>query len=632
MSPHPTLKGLLMNARFRKLAAVLAGAVVAGPATAIEFDIGGLTTTINNKASVGAQMRVESRDSDLIGIANGGTANTTASFSTNADDGNLAWDSGELTSAAIKLTSDLAVSRGNFGLFVRGSGLYNPVMHGKDYFNEADYNPSTPTREFGQDQREYKNATIQGHNGLDFDLLDAYVFGRFDLMDRGLNIKVGRQVLNWGESTFVQHGLNALVTADVNQLRVPGFEIEEVQVPVGMAVVSMDVIRNVTAEGFYQFEWQPTVIDATGTLLSTNDVAGIGATDANLGFGRAYQNQTASVAADPTTWCLPPPALAAGVGSPCVPFGSTVPRGPDADAEDGDQYGGKIGMFVPFLNDMDLSLYAAKYHSRLPLLSGVSRTGPTTSARTASYFVEYPEDIKIYGLSFNTTVEWLDVAVQGEYSLKVDQPLQLDDVELLLAGLGAAGQISPLPGATLGNQYLRGWRRKDVDQMDIGLTKIIGPHLGFDQMTVLFEAAYMHVRDMESPEVLAYDAPTTSTLNAGTAALNASTAFGLPVTPYSNYATSSSWGYKIAARETYNNVFGILTVEPTILFQHDVDGISPTPISNFLENRKQINAILGLNYLQAWSFDLGYSMFFGGGSQNLLTDRDYVDFAVKYSF
>jgi hypothetical protein len=79
-------------------------------------------------------------------------------------------------------------------------------------------------------------------------------------------------------------------------------------------------------------------------------------------------------------------------------------------------------------------------------------------------------------------------------------------------------------------------------------------------------------------------------------------------------------------------VFGVFTVEPTVLFQHDVKGISPTPISNFLENRKQVNLILGLNYLQKVTFDVGYAMFFGGGTQNLLTDRDYVDFAIKYSF
>jgi hypothetical protein len=73
-------------------------------------------------------------------------------------------------------------------------------------------------------------------------------------------------------------------------------------------------------------------------------------------------------------------------------------------------------------------------------------------------------------------------------------------------------------------------------------------------------------------------------------------------------------------------------MEPTLLFQHDVNGITPTPIVNFVEGRRQLNAILSVNYLQAWNLDVGYAMYFGGGQQNLLSDRDYVDVAIKYSF
>jgi hypothetical protein len=445
-------------------------------------------------------------------------------------------------------------------------------------------------------------------------------------------------VLNWGESVFVQHGLNALITADVNQLRVPGWEIEEVQTPVGMAVISFDVYENIGVEGFYQYEWQETIIDAPGTFLSSNDFAGIGGTQANIGFGRVDENMPAG------TLCVGRDGVVGTDGPPsCVAVGSTVPRDPTVKPEDGGQFGGKLSFYVPFLNDMDLSFYGANYHSRLPVLSGYSRTGPATLADTASYVVEYPEDIQLYGLSFNTTVPWLDVAVQGEYSMKIGQPLQLDDVELLLAGLGAPGQISPIAGATLGHQYGRGWRRFDVDQVDLSVTKIIGPisWLGSDQLSMFLETGFVNVRDLPSPTVLAFDAPMTSTMNLGTAMLNpsvdggaadtASFDDGLPNTSYDDYASQYSWGYKVAARFTYNNVFGVLTMEPTVLYQKDVRGNTPTPIVNFVEGRQQINLLLGINYLQAWNFDLGYAMY-SGGDQNVLADRDYVDFAVKYSF
>ncbi|MGH8481299.1 MAG: DUF1302 domain-containing protein [Nevskiaceae bacterium] len=621
-----------MYSSLTKLATFAGGMLLAGAAGAVEFELGGAAVTVSNKLSLGAAWRMEDPDPDLIGIGNGGNA-----FSTNGDDGNLAWDKGDMVASALKFTSDVSMSMGDYGLFVRGSGVYNQALEDADLFDPTDYQP-TAMREQPLSELQAREKAIKDHVGTDFDLLDAYVFGRWEVFDRSLLVKVGRQVLNWGESVFVQHGLNALVAADVNQLRVPGWEIEEVQTPVGMALVSFDVWENIGIEGFYQYEWQETIIDAPGTFLSTNDFAGIGGTQANIGFGRIAENHTASVSTDPTTWCIGPPNVLgpppAPQGSPCIPFGSTVPRGATVKPSDSGQFGGKLSFYVPFLNDMDLSFYTANYHSRLPVLSGTSRTGPTTSADTANYFVEYPEDIQLYGLSFNTTIPWLDVAVQGEYSLKVGQPLQVDDVELLLAGLGAAGQISPIAGATLGGQYLRGWRRFDVDQVDLSVTKIIGPiaWLGSDQLSLFVETGFVSVRDLPSPTVLAFDAPATSTLNAGTAALNPSTAFGLPVVPYEDYADSYSFGYKVAGRFTYNNVFNAFTVEPTVLLQHDVSGTTPTPIVNFVEGRQQLNLILAVNYLQAWDFNLGYAMYSGADTRNLIADRDYLDFSIKYSF
>jgi len=614
-----------MKSSLTKLVMLAGGMLVMNSAGALEFSMGGADATVSNKLSVGFAYRMADPDPNLIGIGNGGRA-----FTTNGDDGNLAWQKGDMVSGAIKLTSDLSLTMGDYGLFVRGSGLHNPVLEDANLFNPTDYQPASG-KEQPVSELEAKEDRIKDHVGTDFDLLDAYVFGRFTVMDRALLIKAGRQVLNWGESVFVQHGLNALITADVNQLRVPGWEIEEVQTPVGMALVSLDVYENIGVEAFYQYEWQNTIIDVPGSFLSTNDFAGIGGTQANIGFGRVGENAVAG------TTCIGPNGPAN-----CVAVGSTVPRGATVEPDHGGQYGGKLSLYVPWLNDMDLALYTANYHSRLPVLSGTSRSSPTAAADTADYFVEYPEDIQLYGLSFNTTIAFLDIAVQGEYSLKVGQPLQVDDVELLLAGLGAAGQISPIAGATLGNQYLQGWRRHDVDQVDLSFTKILTPRLGFDQLSMFVETGFVHVKDMPSATVLAYDAPGTSTMNLGTAILNpsvdggnpdsATTDDGLPNTPYDAYADSYSWGYKAAARFTYNNVFGVLTVEPTILFQHDVRGITPTPIVNFVEGRKQINFILGMNYLQAWNFDLGYVTYSGGGVQNLLSDRDYMDFAVKYSF
>ena len=53
---------------------------------------------------------------------------------------------------------------------------------------------------------------------------------------------------------------------------------------------------------------------------------------------------------------------------------------------------------------------------------------------TARYIIEYPEDIQLYGVSFNAEIGATGISLQGEVSYREDVPLQVDDVELLLAG------------------------------------------------------------------------------------------------------------------------------------------------------------------------------------------------------
>ena len=600
--------------------------VPALPAQAFTDDIHGVTLQLENKLAVGAAMRVQGRDNGLVGIANGGTA-----FSTNMDDGNLAFDRGEIVAATAKMTSDLTFTRGNWGAFFRGSYVFNQAARNHDFFNAADYGPG---KEAPLSEYEAKNARLHNYLGSDADMLDAYLFGGFDINDRSLAFKIGRQVINWGESTFVLHGINSALAFDQSQLRVPGFELDEVLVPTENLWISYNLLENLSMEAFYQLHWRPTQIDPSGSYWGTNDYAGIGGTRANLGLGRVDENSPAGTA------CLPPTGPLS-----CVSIGSTVTRGPDGKASDSGQWGVKLGTLVKYLNDMDLSVYAMNYHSRLPLYSGVSRTSAVAPASTANYFVEYPEDIQLYGVSFNTTVG--DYSIQGEYSYKVDQPLQIDDIELLLTGLGAPSQINPNTGAALGGQYIRGWRRYDISQGDLGFTALFPPNrfFGYDQVLVVGEAGMSYVHGMPAPQVLAFEAPGTYTPNAGTAALNGrGTAAenpaiaGAPATPYNRYATPFSWGYKLIARFTYNNVFNMFTVEPTIRFDHDVDGTSPTPITNFVEDRKSVHVSLGVTYLQAWQGEIGYTNYFGAtssgglGDRNLLGDRDYVEAILKYSF
>ena len=100
----------------------------------------------------------------------------------------------------------------------------------------------------------------------------------------------------------------------------------------------------------------------------------------------------------------------------------------------------------------------------------------------------------------------------------------------------------------------------------------------------------------------------------------------------SAFADATSWGYRAVARLDYNNAIGAVALSPRVAWAHDVDGNSPGPGGNFLEHRKAVTVGVEANYQNAWTADLSYTDFFGAGRYNLINDRDFVSFNVKYSF
>ena len=116
--------------------------------------------------------------------------------------------------------------------------------------------------------------------GHELDLLDAYVTGAFDVGDAALDLRVGRHVLNWGESTFITNGINAFNRFDVSKLRLPGSELREALAPIPMVSLSVAPTYNLSVEGFYQLDWEETVIDPVGSYFSTTDYVGPGASEA----------------------------------------------------------------------------------------------------------------------------------------------------------------------------------------------------------------------------------------------------------------------------------------------------------------------------------------------------------------
>ncbi len=615
-------------------------------ARAISLELGEVKASIDTTLSLGALYRLQNPDPAYYGTAGGGLQN-----SVNADDGNLNYRRG-IASSVFKAAGTLELKWRNFAALASGYYFY-------DHENKRQDRARTALSDDALDRV-----------GSNADFLDLYVRGKFEVAGRGFDVRFGRQVLNLGESTFIPNGINVVNSVDAAKLRVPGAELREVLLPVNMLKSSVSVSDNITVEAFWLLEFRRTEIDPAGSYFSTNDFATRGGSNVYLGFGSLSDR---------------------------TPIGA-VPRAPDREGGNFNQFGADVHIAVPALGNTDFGLYFANYHSRVPVISARTPTGPVTTASvgnalgslllqngvpvaaipttvstllttyatnptvlspqqlalvngartlallgtaaTGRYFVEYPENIKMLGLSFNTALGNTGIALQGEVSYKHGVPLQVDDVELLFATLSALSPTYGSPNNQMGSYLGRygteitGYRRKDVWTAQTTFTRTFGRLLGASQTTVIGEIGGVYVPALPSKDELRFDGPGSFT-SGSQAAMLATASPGsapYPATPYSAFADPFSWGYQVVGRLEYNNVFAGVNINPAVAFVHDVQGNTPLPLGNFVSGRKSINLVVEFSWQNAWSLDVRYVNFFGAGRYNLLDDRDYVASTLKYSF
>lgn len=629
---------------FRLGIAAAAALAVLWPPAARAFQIknpaGEVIGSFDTTVTLGGSWRAQGRDPALIGIANGGT-----SRSPNEDDGDLNYGRDKLFSNPLRVTHELELKQGSAGVFARGTYFYDFAYSEQPVSAVAGFGP-------------------RGHDRLarDAQLLDLFVYGEFGGGGRRLNARLGQQVVSWGESTFIPNGINVINPLDLARLRSPGAELREALLPQPMLWASQQLGDRLAVEAFYQFKHRRIVLDPRGSYFSTNDFVSDDGDRAFIGFGRRNDQHG-------------PTGLFALGGSAWAP--RSLDRGPG----DSDQWGGALRLLVPELNNTEFGFYFVNYHSRAPLISGVrgavsvapgSALGlPTCGAGSTlinvnvlfgfnplgqapcvptavplvagNYFVEYPRNIRLYGASFNTSGP-AGIALQGEYSYRPNQPLQLAATELLLAALGLPNNITGsgnAPAAVAPGTVIQGYRRVRMHQAQLTATKAFGPMLGAEQLALVAEIGYTY---LDLPSGVLFNGPATHLPAPGsfTGASNGSSQPG-----GAGYATRGSWGYRLLARLDYPNALAGGTLSPRLAFAHDVHGVGPT----FNQGSKA--ATFGITYglKQRWAADLSYTVFWGGrtyagtdpvptagqssafaSSANPLKDRDFISLSVSYSF
>lgn len=576
-----------------------------------------ISLQVNSQLSVGASWRTENMDAGLIGESNGGT---TVGSSTTTDDGNLNFDKGDSFSQIFKGSHDIQVNMGAFGGFTRFK-----------YWSDQEL--SSDKQQIGNSANAYEADSNLSDDGFSDNakfegvtLLDAYVYSSFLVADSSVDIRLGRQVVSWGESTFIQGGMNSSNPFDVSALRRPGATLKEGILPVGMAFVNVGMSENFSMEAFYQYEWAKTEVDGCGTLFGADFVADgcEGVTIMTAAHAAAFGQADAT---DTTAWAL----------------GFNVNRIADDEAKDEGQFGVAARYFSPTLNDTEFGVYFMNLHSRLPLINGNRTAMPGTIAGTSvidtsptggafvpsahpvagalsvynpSYQIAFPEDLKFMGLSFATNVA--GVALSGEVSFKPDTPIQVNGNHVLAAALTENVAVSPFAQRIIDTEpsgVVKGFDQFDVTQIQVTALQFVDQVLGASRLTLIGEVGLILVDGIEDSNFVYGRDPV----------------FGLGQKGDDGYVTNSSWGYRARAELNYNNLLSGISLKPSFSWAHDVDGYAPAPGAQFTQGSQAFGMSVEASYQQTYAATLAYKTF-SGGDFNALSDKDFISLSLAVNY
>lgn len=537
-------RGVAISRTMTVLALAVAGVLQSTGAGAFSFDMGGdIQGAFDTDVTYGYMRRMQSAQNDTKAPSYGNRV--------------LFPDRGDTLSNAIRVSHTLELKRGDMGYLMRGNYFYDAAYRNKDL----------PT--------DVRNTLLHSE-----DITDAVFYTK---LGDTVTLRVGKQVINWGESTFIQGGLADINTFDIKKLRTPGADLKDAFIGANAIDLSWSD-NNWTVEGFGLFKFDSVKVDPMGSPFATLDAIGDGG-GVDLG-GNGVLGGGCVAAGTPA--------------GRCDLLGGGVVRTSDKLASKNGQWGIAIRKFFPeFFNGGEVALYAQNLHDHLPMIS--------TYAKTGQFFVDYPEDIKRYGISFNTNVAGL--AIGGEYSMRKDAPIQL------LAPVLNGRTTSTAPVAV--GSYQQGWATSNRHQMQVTVQKNWGVvhQLGADAGSSIIEVAVGKLSNL----------PAAATL-------------------FEPTLTKSWTGLQMKHSLTYQAaLFNLIALTPNLAYRWDMHGNSNElgGAKAFVGGRQALTLGLDFDYAGGrYKGGVSFTNFMGRHSEknaansllNGTYDRDFLQANVSMSF
>jgi hypothetical protein len=533
-----------------------------------------------------------------------------------ADDGDMKFGKGDVVTNRLDLLSEFdAVYKKRFGIRLSGAAWYDDAYRGGPKNNPALIVPPAPA--FGPfpalrnalpnngqfasyDNGQYSPYVKRYYRGPSGELLDAFVFGAFDIGHVPVTAKLGRHTLYWGESLFLGgaiHGISyAQMPIDLQKgFTTPGAEAKELFRPLNSLSAQAQLTPDLSVAGQYFLQWESFRYPEGGTYLGPVDFV--------------FNGPDRQIAVQPL--------------SPTLTSVLNLARVGESRPKDRGEWGLSVRWSPEWL-DGTAGLYYREFADKLPqaLTTGLNQSQPfyangapgsaTLIGLNGTYQLIYADKIKLLGASISKNVG--GVSIGGEVSYRKNMPLNSQVLGVVAGTPFGPGQT---PGA-----------RGDTLHGVLNMVGILPRTPLFDTATYAAEATWNRWRKV-------------------TSGANLFNAIGF--TPcagkdkWDGCSTKDFVGIAFNFTPTWFQVFPGADLSMPISFSTGLSGNSAVGFGGSQGNGNY-SIGLGLDYQQRYRFDLRYVDFFGrtkdngtfvtaqNGFTTLLKDRGALYFTFKTSF
>jgi hypothetical protein len=246
-------------------------ALAGGQVQAFSFETESLRGSFDSTLSIGTGIRMKDPDCTLIvsgASGSGAPAGCLAPTSALGDQGDLNYAQGDRFTTYLKGSHELLLK---FPQDITFLGRVNWVRDFSATDTTGYISATTPpalTDGLAGDAR--KDLRFKAR------MLDLWASKSFQLGEQQARVRVGNQVISWGESLFLPGGINSTNAIDVMRLSQPGTQLKEVFLPAPIVSVASGLGQGLNLEAYVQARWNGNYLPPTGSYWSVANGLGTG--------------------------------------------------------------------------------------------------------------------------------------------------------------------------------------------------------------------------------------------------------------------------------------------------------------------------------------------------------------------